>query len=66
MIQKLSVSLPQSLCEFIEHYQAEYKLASRSEVIAKALKLLQEQALEASYQQANKDYDSSLDLLAGD
>jgi metal-responsive CopG/Arc/MetJ family transcriptional regulator len=66
MIQKLSISLPQTLCEFIEHYHAEYKLGSRSEVIARALELLREQALESAYQQANREYDSNLDLLAGD
>jgi metal-responsive CopG/Arc/MetJ family transcriptional regulator len=66
VIQKLSISLPQALCEFIEHYQREQGLSSRSEVLARALRLLQEQALEASYQQANKDYDSRLDLLVGD
>jgi metal-responsive CopG/Arc/MetJ family transcriptional regulator len=66
MAQKLSVSLPQALCEFIEHYQIQHKLSSRSEVVAKAVQLLQEQSLESCYQEANQEYDSNLDLLAGD
>ncbi|MDO8953881.1 MAG: CopG family transcriptional regulator [Gammaproteobacteria bacterium] len=66
MIQKLSISLPETLCNFMAQYQASKGLHSRSEVVAKALALLQEQSLETSYREANVEWNAALDLLAGD
>ena len=55
--QKLSISLPQRQCEFIENYQIEHHLKSRSEVIKEAIDLLQQIKLEACYREANQEID---------
>ncbi|MBA2653077.1 MAG: CopG family transcriptional regulator [Tatlockia sp.] len=57
--QKLSISLPQQQCEFIEKYLVDHHLKSRSEVIKKALCLLQQKQLEAYYSEANSEIDSA-------
>jgi antitoxin ParD1/3/4 len=55
--QKLSISLPQQQCEFIENYLVNHHLKSRSEVIKVALYLLQQKQLEAYYSEANQEID---------
>ena len=55
--QKLSISLPQQQCKFIESYLIEHHLKSRSEVIKEALYLLQQKQLEADYREANQEID---------
>lgn len=40
--QKISISLPQPLYDFIGHYQLTHKHKSRSQVIGDALQLLQQ------------------------
>ena len=55
--QKLSISLPQQQCDFIESYQLEHHFKSRSEVIKEALYLLQQKQLEAFYKEANQEID---------
>jgi antitoxin ParD1/3/4 len=63
-IQKLSISLPKQQLDFIEDYQATHHYKTRSEVIKKALQLLQQIQLEAQYREANQetndDFDSTL------
>lgn len=54
---KLSISLPQQQCEFIENYLMEHHLKSRSEVIKEALYLLQQKQLETYYSEANQEID---------
>lgn len=54
-VQKLSISLPQQQCEFIENYLITHHLKSRSEVIKEALYLLQQKQLEAYYKEANQE-----------
>lgn len=66
MSAKLSISLSAELNEFMQEYQKKYNLPSRSEVIARALLLLQEQVLEDSYHEANAEWNAALDNLAGD
>jgi metal-responsive CopG/Arc/MetJ family transcriptional regulator len=39
--QKVSISLPAKLYEFVETYQEEHHYKTRSQVIAEALRLLQ-------------------------
>ncbi|WP_131795042.1 ribbon-helix-helix domain-containing protein [Fluoribacter gormanii] len=56
-VQKLSISLPQQQCEFIENYLIDHHLKSRSEVIKEALYLLQQKQLEAYYKEANQEVD---------
>ena len=55
--QKLSISLSQQQCEFIEHYLIDHKIKNRSEVIKEALYLLQQRELEAYYREANQEID---------
>jgi antitoxin ParD1/3/4 len=55
--QKLSISLPQQQCEFIETYLIDHHLKSRSEVIREALYLLQQKQLETYYSEANQEID---------
>lgn len=55
--QKLSISLPQQQCEFIENYLINHHLKSRSEVIKEALYLLQQKQLESYYSEANQEID---------
>lgn len=55
--QKLSISLPQQQCDFIETYLVDHDLKSRSEVIKEALYLLQQKQLETYYSEANQDID---------
>lgn len=52
---KLSISLPEQQYTFLEKYQQEHHVKSRSEVIQKALYLLQQAQLEASYKEANTE-----------
>lgn len=53
--QKLSVSLPISLVQFIDNYKTAYQYKSRSRVIQEALKLLRLRELEAFSQQASEE-----------
>ncbi|OGV49876.1 MAG: hypothetical protein A3F46_06890 [Legionellales bacterium RIFCSPHIGHO2_12_FULL_42_9] len=55
--QKLSISLPQQQCEFIEIYQAEHHIKNRSEVIKEAINLLQQTQLESYYKESNQEID---------
>lgn len=57
--QKISISLPQQQCDFIETYLIDHHLKSRSEVIKEALYLLQQKQLETYYCEANKEIDSA-------
>ncbi len=64
--QKISISLPQEQCQFIEQYQLEHHCKSRSDVINQALILLQEKQLETAYAEANAELDYDLDHLSGE
>lgn len=64
--QKLSISLPEQQCKFIENYLIEHHLKSRSEVIKEALYLLQQKQLEAYYREANQEIDSVYDNVSLD
>jgi antitoxin ParD1/3/4 len=63
---KLSISLPQQQCEFIESYLIEHHLKSRSEVIKEALYLLQQKHLEAYYSEANQEIDLAYEKTSFD
>jgi antitoxin ParD1/3/4 len=65
-IQKVSISIPKSLYDFIESYQEDHHLKSRSEVISVALKLLQQQQLETCYLQANEELTNDFDATVSD
>ena len=57
--QKLSISLPEQQCKFIEQYQLAHHYKTRSEVIKQALYVLQQTHLEAAYREANAEIDDS-------
>jgi antitoxin ParD1/3/4 len=50
--EKVSVSLPQSLMQFVEEYKISHQRKSRSQVVEEALTLLRERELEAAYRDA--------------
>ena len=58
---KLSISLPEQQCEFIESYLIENHLKSRSEVIKEAVYLLQQKQLEIHYLEANQEIDAAFE-----
>jgi antitoxin ParD1/3/4 len=64
--EKLSISLPASLMEFIENYKVAKGCKSRSEVIELALELLRYQELEQAYRQASAEVDPDWDLTVED
>lgn len=47
---KVTISIPPDLVTFLERYQKMHQLQSRSEVIARGLRQLQEAELTAAYQ----------------
>ncbi len=55
-IAKLSVSIDQQLLTFLEGYQHEHKIKSKSEVISEALRLLRERELETQYAAAMQEW----------
>ena len=63
---KLSVSLPKPFLHFVETYQTEHACESRSEVIKRALKLLQEDALAQNYRAASHEVDSDFEITTSD
>jgi len=65
-IQKLSVSLSEQQYHFIEDFQKQHHIKSRSKVISEALRLLQQVELEACYKAANQEIDDAWEPTAGD
>lgn len=58
--EKLSISLPKDLLDYVDAYRSEHDFASRSEVVARAVKALRAEQLIASYQQAAREKLDSL------
>ncbi|MDM9382413.1 ribbon-helix-helix protein, CopG family [Chlorogloeopsis sp. ULAP01] len=65
-VEKLSISLPPSLVEFIENYKLSKRCKSRSQVIEEALELLRNRELEEAYRQASAEIDSDWDVTVAD
>lgn len=65
-VQKVTISIPQPLYEFVEIYQSEHHYKSRSDVISKALQLLQQKQLEAYYREANQELNDDFDVTVAD
>lgn len=66
---KVSISLEQQLVDFLEGYQQQHGIKSRSEVISQGLKLLRERELERQYEGAIEEWESEAELwdsVAGD
>lgn len=55
-ITKLSVSIDRQLLTFLEGYQHEHQIKSKSEVISEALRLLRERELETQYAAAMQEW----------
>jgi len=51
------VSLEQPLLDFLAQYQKSHQVRSKSEVVAQAIMLLRDQALEAQYAQALTEWE---------
>lgn len=64
--EKLSVSLPVPLVQFIESYQVTHQCRSRSQVIERALELLRMQELEDAYRQAAEEVDPAWESAIAD
>ncbi|OKH55538.1 CopG family transcriptional regulator [Calothrix sp. HK-06] len=65
-VEKLSISLPPSLVEFIENYKMSKGCKSRSQVIEEALELLRNRELEEAYRLASAEVDSVWDVTVAD
>jgi Arc/MetJ-type ribon-helix-helix transcriptional regulator len=66
MNAKLSVSVDPSLIPFIDHYQTQHAVKTKSEVVERALRLLRDAELEESYAAAANDWQESEDAVLWD
>jgi len=64
--EKLSISLPSSLVQFIENYKLTKGCKSRSQVIELAIELLRYQELEQAYREAAAEFNPEWDFTVGD
>jgi len=53
--QKLSVSVSSSLVRFLERYQRDHSLRTKSSVVERALEALRERELQSAYTEAARD-----------
>ena len=61
MNTRFSVSISREIAQFVETYQQENDVKSRSEVIERALKLLREKELQQAYYEAGQEWLASED-----
>ncbi len=59
--QRFTISVEKELAEFLDNYQTQHQVSSRSEVIAKAIKLLRERELGRAYHEAGLEWEQSED-----
>lgn len=59
--QRFTVSVEKELAEFLDNYQEQHQVSSRSEVISKAIKLLRERELGRAYYEAGLEWAESED-----
>lgn len=64
--QKLSISLPGSLAQFVEQYKEVHACRSRSKVIEEAVSLLRARELEKAYRDAEQEKDTAWEVTATD
>lgn len=64
--EKISISLPISLMQFVENYKISKQCKSRSQVIELALDLLRNQELEQAYREASAENDPNWEITIGD
>ena len=65
-VDKISISLPSTLMEFVEEYRITRGKKSRSKVIEEALTLLRERDLETAYRAASAESDPAWDATVAD
>jgi antitoxin ParD1/3/4 len=59
--QRFTISVEQELSEFLDTYQAQHQVSNRSEVIARAIKLLRERELGRAYYEAGLEWEQGDD-----
>ncbi|TAE60561.1 MAG: CopG family transcriptional regulator [Nostocales cyanobacterium] len=64
--EKISISLPAALLQFVENYKITKGCKSRSQVIELALDLLRFQELEQAYLEASAEIDPEWELTVQD
>lgn len=64
--QKITISIPQPLYDFVEAYQIDHQCKSRSDVFSAALILLQQKQLEEYYREANQELNDDFDVTLED
>jgi antitoxin MazE9 len=57
--EKVSISLPESLVRFVEHYRVAHHCKTRSQVFEEALELLRARELEEAYREADREADTA-------
>jgi len=62
----MSVSVPPERAEFVDGYRARHGVRTKSEVIDRALLLLQERELEVQYGEAFREWDEAAEARAWD
>lgn len=65
-MEKISISLPPPLVQFVENYKITKGCKSHSQVIELALDLLRYQELEQAYREASAEIDPNWELTVGD
>ena len=65
-VERVSVSLPIPLVRFLERYQTDNAVKTRSEVVERALLLLREQNLIEQYRQSALENDPAWEVTAAD
>jgi antitoxin ParD1/3/4 len=64
--EKVSISIPTVLMQFVEEYRVNRGKKSRSDVFEDALMLLRERELEAAYRDASAEVDRGWDATVAD
>lgn len=63
---KISISLPNNLLNFLDHYQEQHNNISRSEIIKRALELLKKEDLGKCCMEANSEINNDFDNCNND
>lgn len=66
LAEKVSISLPAPLLDFVEHYKTSHAMKSRSQVIETALERLRQDTLEDAYREAAAETDADFEATASD
>lgn len=64
--EKVSISLPPALLDFVEEYRVTRGIKSRSEVIERALFILRERELDSAYREASAEVDPAWESTVAD